>query len=319
MDMMKSATVTMGVLTVALTVVAIALPILGGDSSRSRLRAIRATREKYRAEIKEFRKPKTVSMRERMSKKSFSQKLSERLRLSRFFNMDKMRAKLVLAGWRDPNTLPKFMIIHLILPFAVAGYLAFAIYGGALSSHVKPKYRPFVVLGGGLAGLMLPSILLSNAAENRKRKLSKQFPDALDLMLVCVEAGLSVEQSFMRITEEIGDSIPEVAEEFALTGAELSFLGDRPLAYVNLVARTQSPEFKGLSTALAQSEAYGTGVGVALRSLSEESRKQRMVNIEKAAGGLGPKMTIPMVLLILPCMFLILIGPAVIQVMGLTK
>ena len=313
---MKSAVLAAGILATLLVFAAVAMPLMSGDSGRSRLKAIRARRDQYREDLT-VKTPKTSSIRDRLTQKSTAAKLSEKLNLRRFVNMDRLKAKLIMAGWRDPNTLPKFLVIHLVLPFAVAGYLGWAIYAGPLGPHVTGILRPLAVAGGSLLGLCLPSIMVSNAAQNRQKKLSKQFPDALDLMLVCVEAGLSIEQSFMRITEEIGDSIPEVAEEFALTGAELSFLGDRPAAYVNMVARTQMTEFKGLATALSQSESYGTSVGGSLRQLSEDSRKMRVLMVEKKAGGLGPKMTIPMIMFVLPCMFMVLIGPSVIQVMAL--
>ena len=317
MFLMKSVVLSMGTLAALLAVLAIAMPFMGGDSGRARLKAIRAKREAFREDLAVRKKPKGLSLRERMAKKSLSMKISERLNLSKFVNMDRLRNKLVQAGWRDPNTLPKFLVVRLILPFAVAGYLAFTIYAGALGPSIKPPLRPFAVLGGALLGVFIPGIMVSNAIQNRAKKLTRQFPDALDLMLVCVEAGLSIEQAFMRITEELGEAIPEIAEEFALTGAELSFLGDRKQAYVNMVSRTGLQEFKSLATALAQSDDFGTSIGSSLRALSEDSREMRVLMVEKAAGKLSPKMTIPMILLILPCMFMVLIGPAVIQVMAI--
>lgn len=316
--LMKSTVLCLGVLAAMLFVFALAIPLLQGDSGRARLKAVRARREAFRDDLKQ-KKPTSTSLRDKLAKKTFSSKLSERLNLRRFGDMNQLRNKLMLAGWRDPNTLPKFLVIRAVFPLAVGGYLAMTIYGGALGGHVKPALRPVAVFGGALCGFLLPGILVKNACLNRAKKLSKQFPDALDLMLVCVEAGLSVEQSFMRITEELGDAIPEVAEEFALTGAELAFLGDRHQAYKNMVARTQMAEFKSLATSLSQSETYGTSVGGSLRALSEDSRRMRVLTVEKKAGTLGPKMTVPMILLILPCMFLVLIGPAIIQVMAVKK
>lgn len=316
--LMKSSLLCLAVLAVVLMVVAASMPILQGDSGRARLKAIRNRREAFRQELKN-RKPQATSLRERLSRKTLSHKLSERFRLRKFGNMDKLRNKLLVAGWRDPNTLSKFLVIRLSLPVAMVSYLVLMIYLGPLGDHVKPALRPLALAAAAACGFGLPGLLVTNAAQNRAKKLSRQFPDALDLMLVCVEAGLSIEQAFMRITEELGAAIPEVAEEFALTGAELAFLGDRQQAYANMVSRTQLPEFKGLATALSQSDAYGTSVGGSLRALSEDSRRLRTLMVEKKAGSLGPKMTVPMIMLILPCMFLVLIGPAVIQVMHATQ
>jgi tight adherence protein C len=302
-----------------LFVITVSLPFLSGDSGKARLKAIRASREAFREEISS-RRPKTVKLREKMNKRSFYSQLSARMNLSKYVNMDKLKTKLMRAGWRDPNTLPKFLVIRMLLPIGLASYVAFTLYtGGPIGKHVSHSMRPIAILGAIAVGFFMPGVLLSNAETKRAQILGKQFPDALDLLLVCVEAGLSVEQSFMRITEEIGESIPEVAEEFAITGAELSFLGDRGQAYTNMVTRTQMPEFKGLATALAQSEAYGSSVGGALRVLSEDSREMRKSNVEKKAASLSPKMTIPMIMLILPCMFLVLMGPAVLKVLETIK
>ncbi len=306
---------TLGTITAFLFILAIAMPFIQGDSSRARLKAIRMKREAFRDDLS-TKKTHTVSLRDRLGKKSLSEKLSTKLKLSSFTNMDKLRNQLLIAGYRDPNTLPKFLLIRISAPILIVSYLIFTIYFGPLGKHVPVHLRPLAVLGGGFVGFMLPKIIVTNAATKRKTLLSRQFPDALDLLLVCVEAGLSIEQSFMRITEEIGDSIPEVSDEFALTGAELSFLGDRLSAYTNMVARTQMAEFKGLATALSQSEAYGTSVGGSLRVLSEDSRKMRTLAIEKKAGGLSAKMTIPMIMLILPCLFLIMMGPAVLAIVA---
>lgn len=313
---MQMIIVSMSVLTTLLLMTAIIMAAFGGDTSRSRLKAIRAKRQHVRDDQAK-KAPQKVSLKERITHQSFAARMSERLRLNRLVNMDKLKMRLLMAGWRDPATLPKFLLVHLVLPLFLGGYVFWAVYSGPLGPRIPQTFHPVAVLGGVVLGLMLPSIMLKNAATNRVIKLQRQFPDALDLMLVCVEAGLAVDQSFMRVTEEIGHTIPEIAEEFALTGAELAFLGDRPQAYQNMVTRTGQSEFKSLSTALSQSEAYGTSVGGALRALSEDSRKMRMMGIEKQAGGLGPKMTIPMIIFILPCMFLVLIGPSIIQVMGL--
>jgi len=307
----KMLIVLAGASAAVLAVAAVAMPLMADDSERSRLKAIRVRREQVRKESS--RKPKELSLHDRVRRKTLSEKVSKRLNLRRFVNIGQLKMRLAQAGWRDPNTLPKFLTAHLVLPLAAGAYLAFAVYGGAWTASIAPAYRPAVVFGGALASLFLPSLFVVNATQRRQKKLSLQFPDALDLMLVCVEAGLSVDYSFMRITNEMGHAIPEVSEEFALTGAELSFLGDRPRAYVNLVERTMLPEFKALATVLSQAEGYGTSVSGALRSLTEDSRKMRMLAIEKKAGSLGPKMTIPMIVFILPCMFVVLLGPAVIQ------
>lgn len=313
---MKDHIIWLAVAAAFLISVTIGLPLIQGDSGRSRLKAIQTRRDQFKQAIKD-RAVRTPSLRERLMKESVYQKLASRLKFERLVNMDNVRAKLIMAGWRDPNTVPKFLLAHLIVPVVFGSYVAFMIYLGPMKGSVGADMKPLVALGSIVIGIALPSILLSNAAQNRQQKLSRQYPDALDLMLVCVEAGLSVEQAFMRVTEEIGQSIPEVAEEFALTGAELAYLGDRRAAFENLQKRAKLNEFLQLSTVLSQAEQYGTSVADALRTLSSGARQTRVNAVEKTAAGLGPKMTVPMILFILPCMFLVLLGPSIIKIMEL--
>lgn len=311
---MKPMIVFMAVSAVFLLVLVVGIPLLGGDSGRARMKAVRARREAMRRELEQGM-TKTVSLRDKLAKKSSTQKLAERFRLDRMVNMDSFRAKLASAGWRNQEAVSRMLLATVLLPPLLGGYAAFMVFASPAGDHVSSAARPAVVFGAAVLGLALPWLLLKNAIVKRSQALSKQFPDALDLMLVCVEAGLSVEQSFMRVTEEIGEIIPELAEDFALTGAELALLGDRRQAYENLVARTGLPEFRSLATALVQSEKYGTSVAQALRTLSHESRQTRTNNVEKKAASLGPKMTVPMILFILPCLFLVVIGPAIINLM----
>lgn len=299
-----------------LMVVTIGLPLIQGDSGRSRLKAIQARRSQFKQSVKD-KAVRTPSLRDRLMKQTLSQKISRSLRFDRLFNMDTVRGKLTTAGWRDPNTVSKYLLAHIVVPVVLVGYFGFMLYLGPLKASLSADMKPLALGGCLLVGFFLPSLLLSNASQNRQIKLSKQYPDALDLMLVCVEAGLAVEQAFMRVTEEIGETIPEVAEEFALTGAELAYLGDRRQAFENLQKRTKMNEFQQLSTVLTQAEQFGTSVADALRTLSAGARQTRMNAVEKTAAGLGPKMTVPMILFILPCMFLVLLGPSIIKIMEL--
>lgn len=308
---MKPLIIMMAVLGVFLFTFAIALPFMMADSNKSRLKAVRARRESLKKELQNQQKVKTVSLRDKLGKKTTTQKVAERINIARLVDMSALKDKLSAAGWRGADTPQRFILARIILPIVMGAYSAWMIYGGPLQEKITGNMRPFTVFGLCVIGFMLPSLLLKNAVTKRSVALSRQFPDALDLMLVCVEAGLSVEQSFMRITEEIGESIPEISEEFALTGAELAFLGDKRQAYDNMTNRVVNAEFRSLATTLIQSEKYGTPVGSALRILSEEARKTRTNTIEKKAASLGPKMTVPMILFILPTLFMIVIGPAV--------
>ena len=161
---------------------------------------------------------------------------------------------------------------------------------------------------------MLPVLYVSNRATKRKQSIQKAWPDALDLMLICVESGMSVEAAFRKVADEIGAQSVELAEEFVLTNAELSFLQERKQAYDNLAGRTGLESVKSVSQALVQAERYGTPVAHALRVLANESRDMRMNAAEKKAAALPPKLTVPMILFFLPVLFAVILGPAGIQV-----
>jgi len=149
----------------------------------------------------------------------------------------------------------------------------------------------------------------------------RAFPDSLDMMLICVESGMSIEQAFARVGEEIGSASVELAEELALTTAELSYLQDRRQAYYNLAERTNHPGVKGVATALVQAEKYGTPMGSALRVMAKENREMRITEAEKKAAALPAKLTVPMIVFFLPVLFLVILGPAFIKIdtMGIGK
>lgn len=298
--------------------VSVALPILLGDSTNSRLKHLQTQREKFRSELtKGETKTSGTGIRNRVyanKNKKWQRVLSEKFDLTRFFNLEKLRRKLMIAGYRDSNALHTFVIAVFTVPIILGGLGLEMAYGLDVGDK---STKPFIVVGFFFFGMALPNILTQNAIIKRKEALNKQLPEALDLIVVCVEAGLSLEQAFMRVNLEIGTTMPEVSEEFSIAGAELAYMGDRVQAFNNLEVRTDIPEYKELSLALLQSETYGTPVISALKTISRTARRNKFMEIEKKAGALGPKMTIPMIILILPTMFLCLLGPAIIQLMKL--
>ena len=313
---MKDIALIMGVFTAFLFVIAISLPFLSGDSGSGRFKALQARRDEMRREATS-KVVKRNSFRESMMEETMAQKWVKKLNLMRFVDPVTLRAKLSMAGWRQRSSLSTYLLFRLGLPILFGGYMAFLVYGGPLKATFEGPMKHAVVLGITMLGFFMPTIMLKNAMQKRDNKLTKQFPDALDLLLVCVEAGLSMDMALIRVTEEIGDSIPEVSEEFAVTAAELAYLGDRGKALDNFATRTMNADFKALSTVLIQAEKQGAPIADAIRTISTEARETRKMNIEKKAAGLGPKMTVPMILFILPCMFLILIGPSVIKIMNM--
>jgi tight adherence protein C len=166
----------------------------------------------------------------------------------------------------------------------------------------------------GLIGAYLPTLMLQNQTQKRQQSIRRAWPDCLDLMLLCVEAGMSVEHAFKRVAKEIGTSSIELAEELTLTTAELSFLEDRTRAYENLGRRTGLDNVKSVMQALIQAERHGTSVGTSLRVMAEEGREQRMMDAEKKAAALPPKLTVPLIVFFLPVLFIVIISPAMIRV-----
>jgi tight adherence protein C len=172
-------------------------------------------------------------------------------------------------------------------------------------------------LGATYLGMQVPSLFLKNRIQHRQLSIKRAFPDALDLLLICVESGMSIEAGFKRVSGEIGSQSIALAEELTLTTAELSYLQDRRQAYQNLATRTNLEGVKSVCMALQQAERYGTPMGTTLRVMSQENRDMRMSEAEKKAAGLPPKLTVPMILFFLPVLFVVILGPAAIRVMAL--
>ena len=241
----------------------------------------------------------------------------DRLDLRRALVDESTMSKLKNAGFRGQNPLTKFLFFRLVLPFV--GFTLAVIYlfafGGLADQTPMTKLIVSVVVAYG--GFYAPLLYVSNRATKRRKSIQLAWPDALDLMLICVESGMSVEAAFRKVSEEIGSQSVALAEEFVLTNAELSFLQERKAAYENLASRTGLESVKSVSQALIQAERYGTPVAQALRVLANESREMRMNEAEKKAAALPPKLTVPMILFFLPVLFAVILGPAIMQALAL--
>jgi tight adherence protein C len=222
--------------------------------------------------------------------------------------------KLRAAGLRTQNALNLFLAARFILPFL---FLAAAVVWIFVLGNLESKpiaIRMLAAIGFGYLGFYAPNIYISNRMKKRQHSIKRAWPDSLDLMLICVESGISIEASMRRAAEEIGTQSPELAEELVLTTAELSFLQDRRTALENLGIRTQLDIVKAVAQALIQAERYGTPIAQALRVLAQEGRDERMNDAEKKAAALPPKLTVPMILFFLPVLIAVILGPAGIQV-----
>ncbi|RDE10020.1 type II secretion system F family protein [Pelagibacterium lacus] len=248
--------------------------------------------------------------------RSYMKSTVERFSLQKAFMDENTMERLAQAGLRGQGELTKHLFLRFVTPFVLLGVAA--LYLLVISPGGRPLFINLVyAIGVGLVGAYLPLLLLKNRTQKRQQSVKRAWPDALDLMLLCVEAGMSIEHSIKRVAREIGLQSPELAEELTLTTAELSFLEDRTRAYDNLARRTGLDGVRSVMTALIQAERYGTSVGQALRVMAEEGREMRMNEAEKKAAALPPKMTVPLILFFLPVLFIVIMAPAIITAMAL--
>ncbi|MBA3447050.1 MAG: type II secretion system F family protein [Pseudaminobacter sp.] len=292
------------------------IPALGGNPLKARMKSVALERDELRAKQrarlaaeadrrrKGLREEQSIGMRN----------IVDRLDLKRILVDENTLNKLKVAGFRGQNPLTRFLFFRLVLPFvgfALAGIYLFML--GGLPEQ-PPFVRFFVCILVAYAGFYAPNLYVSNRASKRKQSIQMAWPDALDLMLICVESGMSVEAALRKVSDEIGGQSVALAEEFVLTNAELSYLQERKQAYDNLASRTGLEAVRSVAQALVQAERYGTPVAHALRVLASESRDMRMNAAEKKAAALPPKLTVPMILFFLPVLFAIILGPAGIQI-----
>lgn len=294
-------------------VLAVALTLLRKDRQAERLKAVTERRRQLAVDTSDLMRTKTRLQPKKQ--KSATEKLLEKLKLLQAGSAKELKRKLAAAGWRDPSAATKYLAASAGLP-VVFGLVSLMYANGPAMEAKSLFIRVLVVLGAALFGFYLPRIMLSNQVTKRRAAIQKSFPDALDLMVICVEAGLSAEAAFNRVTEEMIATAPEVAEEFGMVAAELAFLPERRVAYENLAERTGMASMKSLSTTLLQSEKYGTPVAVGLRVLAQENRESRMAAAEKKAAALPAKLTVPMILFFLPVLFAVIGAPAAIRIMA---
>jgi tight adherence protein C len=292
------------------------IPAFGGSPLKARMKSVALEREelraKQRARLAAEQDRKRRGLRHEQS--ASMRGIVERLDLKRLLADDATAAKLRVAGFRGENPMTKFLFFRLVLP--VVGFALAAIYIFVLGGFAQQPLmiQLFVCVVVAYGGFYAPVLYVSNRATKRKHSIQMAWPDGLDLLLICVESGMSVEAAFRRVADEIGAQSVELAEELVLTNAELSFLQERRQAYENLAARTGLETVRSVTQALIQAERYGTPVAHALRVLAAESREMRMNEAEKKAAALPPKLTVPMILFFLPVLFAVILGPAGIQV-----
>ena len=296
------------------TVITLAMPLLVTDSLSQRMKAVALEREQMRQRERE-RLSRGEKVALRRSPKQYMQSIVDQFNLSKWVGQETARALLVQAGYRGQAPYVTYLFFRMLMPAVMLIFTALYIFV-VLDLDQPPMIKVGICLAATYLGMHVPSLFLKNRIQHRQLSIRRAFPDALDLLLICVESGMSVEAGFKRVAAEIGTQSIPLAEELTLTTAELSYLQDRRQAYQNLAIRTNLEGVKSVCMALQQAERYGTPMATTLRVMSQENRDMRMAEAEKKAAGLPPKLTVPMIVFFLPVLFVVILGPAAIRVMS---
>ena len=297
------------------TVLTLAMPLLVADTLPKRMKAVAFEREKIRQRERErMAQGSKVSLRQ--SPKVYMKRIVDNFNLDKWVGKEEARKMLVQAGYRGQAPYVTYLFFRMAMPAVMLVVSLFYIF-----VVLNLDYPPMVKIGfrsaAPISACTVPNLFLKNKIQRRQVSIKRAFPDALDLLLICVESGMSIEAAFRKVSEEIGSQSIALAEEMTLTTAELSYLPDRRQAYENLAQRTGLEGVKAVCLALQQAERYGTPLGTTMRVLAQENRDMRMSEAEKKAAGLPPKLTVPMIVFFLPVLFVVILGPAAIRVMAL--
>jgi tight adherence protein C len=299
------------------TILTFAMPFLERDRVTQRMKVMAVERDKLRSErlAKMAIEERNGTGRLRQAPKGYVQQIVDALDLKSKLDSEELRNQLKSAGYRGESPVMTFMAFRVIMPpliFLVTLFYLFVV----IDLEYPPIIKVLMALGAGFLGFYMPNVFIQNIAGKRKLSIEQAFPDSLDMLLICVQSGMSVEAAFGKVAREITVQSVELAEELSLTTAELSYLPDRRLAYENLAKRTGLEGVKSVCTALVQAERYGTPVGQALRVMAKENRDIRMSKAEQKAAALPPKLTVPMIIFFLPVLFIAILSPAVIVTLG---
>jgi tight adherence protein C len=313
----KTFLVTMVVAILAFaTIATLVIPMMERGGLDDRLKSVSKRREELRAKHHAQLSARRGSLR--IEPSSMMKSVLDRFNLVTALESENSREKLATAGYRGQAPLIAFMFFRFVMPPIVFALTLIYLF---LLTHFQWTFMMKVsaAFAGALFGYYLPDIFVSNMRQKRQTSIMQAFPDALDLMLICVESGMSIESAFTKVSAEIGVQSAELAEELALTTAELSYLPDRRQPYDNLAKRCGHDGVKAVAIALNQAEKYGTPMGQALRVTATENREMRFQAAEKKAAALPAKLTVPMIIFFLPCLFVVIGGPAAMNAMHSLK
>jgi tight adherence protein C len=305
-------TMLLAAIAASATVYTLVMPLFAGEGLSKRMKAVASERERIRQRERDrLSKSEKVSLRQ--TPKQVVSRVVDDFNLTKWLAQEAAREKLVMAGYRGQAPYITFLFARMVAPIVL--FVGSVVYVFLIAHMEKPMpIKIGICVGAAYLGLQAPMLFLRNAISKRQLSIKRAFPDALDLLLICIESGMSVEMAFRKVaTEIVGQSIA-LSEEFTLTTAELSYLQDRKVAYENLARRTGLEGVKSVCLALQQAERYGTPLGHSLRVMAQENRDMRMNEAEKKAAALPPKLTVPMILFFLPVLFVVILGPTGIKI-----
>jgi len=297
-------------LAAALSFVAFAFPFLQRTDKKERYKSVIEKRKKdLFAQAKQgqsniVKKDDVLSARDSMAMSFKAQRLLGELG-------DSLRKKMLQAGYRNPSASIKFMVVRIVLPVVLVVWGMIILSG--MDKDISNKVELLILLAAAVMGYAIPGLLLKSQIQKRSAEINITFPDALDMMLICVTGGIGLEQTVSRIAEEVAENSPVLGEELGILSAEMAMLSDRSVALQDFARRVGTGAAKSFATALIQADQYGTSVSTAMRVMSDELREERMAVAEQKAASLPPKLTIPMILFFLPVLFVIILGPVVIK------
>lgn len=301
------------------TIVTVVSPMLRGEQLTARMKSVANRREELRRRSRiNLAKDGGPAGRLRHADAGLYRRILDQLKVEKLLQDPAVIDKLSQAGFRGPKPVTTFYFFRFVMPFVLA-LLVLVYLFGVQDYGLPANQRLVVAFFAFFIGFYAPALYVSNVASKRRDSIMLAFPDALDLLLICVESGMSIEAAIHKVSAEIGGSSIELAEELSLLVAELSYLPDRRLAYEGLAKRVNHQGIKSVCTAMIQAERYGTPLGAALRVMSKENREMRMAAAEKKAAQLPAQLTVPMIIFFLPVLFVVILGPAIIKIQDINK
>ena len=306
---LDDAIVALAALAVLVTVLALWQVMRPNTSFERRLDQIVEGKERLRQNLLATRRG-----RPRLTPAGLMRQAVTRLNLLRSRHASEARGRLARAGFRSQEAMVTYLFAQVSLPF-LFGIVALSDTYVLHLLPLPPEFGFAPAMAAVLFGFYAPKLYLRNAADKRAKQLQRALPDGLDLMVICAEAGLSLDATLGRVSRELSNTWPELAEEFGMTAAELTFLPERRMAFENLNTRTDSDGVRGVVNTLTQTAKFGTPLAQSLRVLAAEMRTARMTRAEEKAARLPAMLTVPMIIFILPTLFIVLLGPAAINIM----